>query len=95
MENTVTTERIYHLENTETDYSLSSLAGLSVSVVTFLFAMIVLAFQSIVIHFSELMQGNFHIHGDPTLLYFAIFLVSATMLLLIQHHFQQPIEDEE
>lgn len=85
------------LRSQRTDYSLSSLMGLPTHIITFLFFITIASFQIVEIHFFELLQGDFHIHGDTTLLYFSVFLISATILLVVQHHLktQEETEDRE
>lgn len=93
---TSSTDHTTHIfENPRTDYSLSSLLGLPIHIITFLFFMAVASVQMANIHLVELLQGDFHIHGDATLLYFSIFLISATILLVVQYHLQEEEEEPE
>jgi len=88
------TDEVYTL-SPPGNYTFSNLLGLSINVVTVLFAFTILGIHQAGIHLADLLRGNFQFHGDPSVLYMSLFLLSATMLLVVQHHFQLKQEQDD
>jgi len=88
-------EEVYTLKNQIPDYTISSFLGLSISVVTTIVLLTMASIQIADIRIGDLSAGEFRIQGDPSLLYMSIFVIAATILLVVQHHFQVKTEEEE